>query len=77
MNRAKLTNWVLRRRCARCGFLGALPLPDGGTPASMGLSDFREVTSIPREQWMSRLEAARRGHKLNGSEYDPRHGPGA
>jgi hypothetical protein len=60
-------NHLYRRRCAGCGFLGAVSLPD----SSRALADLGEVKPMPRQQWMYSLRTAREMGKLHGSEYDP------
>jgi hypothetical protein len=53
VKRAELTHLLHRRRCAECGFLGAIPLPD----SSRELGAIGEVTAIPRQQWMPAQDA--------------------
>jgi hypothetical protein len=66
----ELKNRLFRRRCANCGFLGALEDPD----SSRALPDVGEVTEEHRQRWRHRLITAREMGKLHGSEYDHRMG---
>lgn len=62
---------LFRRRCANCGFLGALEHPNSSR--ALG-DDVGEVTEEHRQRWRHRLATARETGKIQGSEYDPRMG---